>query len=136
VAGPVQTEITTWTGTAAVKLPNRVTNPGPAALIAGSGYSSLERFATAVNLRGWDMRGIKTSYDHVTVKRWLAGSVCQNPEIVAAVLSDAWGVELPAAVLWPELRDGQPPRPSAPLGRCSNAERARPLREERHAQQA
>jgi hypothetical protein len=27
--------------------------------------------------RGWDMHGVRTSYDHVTVKRWLAGSVCQ-----------------------------------------------------------
>src|SRR5262249_43570751 len=38
------------------------------------------------------MCGLKLSYDHVTVKRWLAGSVCQNPDVVAAVLSDAWGV--------------------------------------------
>jgi hypothetical protein len=94
-----------------MRLPVHVANPGLAALIAGSGFPSLERFAVAVNHRGWEMHGIKTSHDHVTVKRWLAGSVCQYPDVVAAVLSDAWGVEVPEAVIWPELRDG---RPSAP----------------------
>ncbi|HET6212068.1 MAG TPA: hypothetical protein VFE14_04245, partial [Micromonosporaceae bacterium] len=95
-----------------VKLPPHVANPGLAALIAGSGFPSLERFAAAVNHRGWDLLGIKTSYDHVTVKRWLAGSVCQYPEVVAAVLSDAWGVDVPVAVIWPELRDGAGPTPA------------------------
>lgn len=95
-----------------MRLPASITNPGLAALIAGSGFPSLERFAIAVNHRGWAMHGIKTCYDHVTVKRWLAGSVCQYPEVVAAVLSDAWGVEVPEAVIWPELRDGKPPVPA------------------------
>ena len=27
------------------------------------------------------MHGVKTSYDHVSVKRWLAGSICQNPDV-------------------------------------------------------
>lgn len=78
-----------------------------AALLAGSGFPSLERFAAAVNNRGWEMHGLKTSYDHVTVKRWLAGSVCQHPDVVAAVLSEAWGVDVPEAVIWSELRDGR-----------------------------
>jgi hypothetical protein len=94
-----------------VRLPAHVANPGLAALIAGSGFSSLERFAVAVNHRGWELHGVRTSYDHVTVKRWLAGSVCQYADVVASVLSDAWGVEVPEAVIWPELRDGRPPVP-------------------------
>jgi hypothetical protein len=97
---------------AMVRLPKQVANPGLAALIAGSGFRSLERFAQAVNIRGWEMCGLKLSYDHITVKRWLAGSVCQNPEVVAAVLSAAWGIPIPAQVLWPELRDGQGPVPT------------------------
>jgi len=63
-----------------IRLPAHVADPGLATLIAGSGSSSLERFATAVNHRGSEMHGVKTSYNHVTVKRWLAGSVCQYPE--------------------------------------------------------
>lgn len=62
--------------------------------------------------RGWAMHGIKTCYDHVTVKRWLGGSVCSTPRVVAAVLSDAWGVDVPEAVIWPELRDGKSPVPA------------------------
>lgn len=55
------------------------------------------------------MRGVKTAYDHVTVQRWLAGSRSQNPDVVAAVLSDGWGIPVPVEVIWPELRDGRPP---------------------------
>jgi hypothetical protein len=79
----------------ALKLPEQVANPGLAALLRGSGFPSLERFANAVNVRGWQMHGVKLSYDHISVKRWLAGSVCQNPDVVAAVLTDAWGVTVP-----------------------------------------
>lgn len=86
-------------------------NPGLAALITGSGFRSLERFAQAVNERGWETSGVRLAYDHVSVKRWLSGSVCQNPEVVAAVLSDAWGIPIPAQVIWPELRDGTEPVP-------------------------
>src|SRR5689334_8831374 len=95
-----------------MKLPAHVANPGLAALIAGSGFGSLERFAVAVNHRGWEMHGIRTSYDHITVQRWLAGSQSQNPDVVAAVLSDAWGVPVPVEVIWPELRDGARPVPA------------------------
>lgn len=95
-----------------MRLPTRVANPGLAALIAGSGFASLERFATAVNHRGWEMHGIKTAYNHVTVKRWLAGSVCQHPDVVAAVLSDGWGIAIPIEVIWPDLRDGRPSEPA------------------------
>ncbi|HZM26779.1 MAG TPA: hypothetical protein VFB89_05455, partial [Gemmatimonadales bacterium] len=34
------------------------------------------------------------------------------PDVVAAVLSDAWGIPVPVEVIWPELRDGQPPAPA------------------------
>lgn len=85
-----------------------VVNHGLAALIKGAGYRSLEQFAQAVNHRGWDMHGIKTAYDHVTVKRWLAGSLCQNPDVVAAVLSDGWRIPIPVEVIWPGLREGKP----------------------------
>ena len=87
-------------------MPKQVANPGLAALVQGSGFPSLERFANAVNLRGWQMHGVKLSYDHISVKRWLAGSVCQNPDVVAAVLTDAWGIPIPVTVIWPDLRDG------------------------------
>lgn len=86
-------------------------NPGLAALIAGSGFRSLERFAQVVNQRGWEMSGVKLAYDHVSVKRWLSGSVCQNPDVVAAVLSEAWGIPIPVQAIWPELRDGTEPVP-------------------------
>jgi hypothetical protein len=95
-----------------MKPAQHVANPGLAALIRGAGYPSLERFAVAVNVCGWEMYGIRTSYDHVTVKRWLAGGRCQHPEVVAAVLTNAWGVDVPVAVIWPELRDGQKPIPA------------------------
>jgi hypothetical protein len=93
-------------------MPGHITNPCLAALIQGAGFASLERFAIAVNHRGWDMHGIKTCYDHISVKRWLAGSVRQNPDVVAAVLSDGWGVPVPVQVIWPELRDGTSPVPA------------------------
>jgi hypothetical protein len=46
------------------------------------------------------------------VKRWLVGRTCQNADVVAAVLSDAWGIPILPAVIWPELRDGGPPVPT------------------------
>src|SRR5262249_30632326 len=95
-----------------MRLPKQVANATLGALIEGGGFRSLERFALAVNVRGWDMQGLKLAYDHVTVKRWLTGSVCQNPDVVAAVLSDAWGVPVPVQVIWPELRDGATPVPA------------------------
>jgi hypothetical protein len=95
-----------------VKRPKRIVNPGLETLIRGAGYSSLERFAEAVNHRGWQMHGLKTVYDHVTVQRWLAGSKSQNPDVVATVLSDGWGIPVPVEVIWPELRDGQPCAPA------------------------
>ena len=95
-----------------MQLPKHIANPGLAALIQGSGFRSLERFAMAVNDCGWETFGLKLFYDHVTVKRWLAGSVCQNPQAVAEVLSKAWGVPIPVQVLWPKLREGQGPVPA------------------------
>lgn len=95
-----------------MKLPNRVTNECLAVLLRGSGFPSLERFATAVNLKAWESHGIKLTYDHISVKRWLGGRTCQNADIVAAVLSDAWGIPIPPAVIWPDLREGGPPVPT------------------------
>src|SRR5215468_7114320 len=89
-----------------------VANPGLAALIAGAGFRSMERFAQAVNHRGWDLHGVQTNYDHISVRRWLAGSLCQYPEVVAAVLSQAWGIPVPVEVAWPQLRDGGGPVPA------------------------
>jgi hypothetical protein len=94
-----------------MRLPRRLGNPALAALLNGGGFPSLERFAMLVNQRGWDVHGVKLSYDHISVKRWLAGSTCQYPDVVAEVISDAWGIPVPVAVIWPELRDG---RASAP----------------------
>lgn len=93
------------------RVPNRIENPSLATLIAGAGFVSLERFAEAVNHRGWDMHGVKTNYDHISVKRWLAGGRCLNPDVVAAVLSEAWGIQVPQEVIWPTLREGRPPLP-------------------------
>jgi hypothetical protein len=95
-----------------MRQPKRVANASLAALIAGGGFRSLEQFAQAVNVRGWELQGLRLSYDHVTVKRWLAGSVCQNAEVVAAVLGEAWGVPIPVQVIWPQLREGSGPVPA------------------------
>ena len=84
-----------------MRLPEHVANPTLAALIQGGGFPSLERFAQTVNIRGWHMQGVKLSYDHISVKRWLTGSCCQNPEAVAAVLGEAWGIPIPVRVIWP-----------------------------------
>ena len=95
-----------------MKFRGRVTNHGLAALIEGSGFSSLDRFGEALNARAWEMHGVKVYYDHVSIKRWLRGSVCQYPEVVAVVLSDAWGVPIPVGVIWPNHRDGEGPVPA------------------------
>jgi hypothetical protein len=99
-------------GEAGMRLPKQVANAALAALIEGGGFRSLEQFAHLVNVRGWEMQGVKLCYDHVTVKRWMSGSVCQNPAVVAAVLSEAWGVPVPVQVIWPELREGARPAPA------------------------
>lgn len=92
--------------------PTQSTNVCLAALIEDAGFGSLERFAQAVNVRGGQMHGIKLAYDHISVKRWLSGGACQNPDVVAAVLSDAWGIPIPVEVIWPELRGGSRPAPA------------------------
>jgi hypothetical protein len=95
-----------------MRLPRRVANPALAALIAGGSFPSLERFAMLINQRGWDVYGVKLAYDHISIKRWLAGGTCQYPDVVAGVLSEAWGVPVPVAIIWPELRDGRRPAPA------------------------
>jgi hypothetical protein len=84
----------------------RVTNPGLAALITGAGFRSMERFAEAVNHRGWHAYGMRLSYDHISVRRWLRGGICRHVDIVADVISAAWGVPVSPHMIWPELRDG------------------------------
>ncbi|MGW0505752.1 hypothetical protein [Micromonospora sp. NPDC003241] len=80
-------------------------------LIQHSGYNSLDEFASAINDQGRQGSGLRLSYDHVAVKRWLTGGTCQQPHIVAQVLTDAWNVPIPVAVIWPQLRQGGPPPP-------------------------
>jgi hypothetical protein len=78
-----------------VRLPKHIANPGLAALIEGAGFRSLERFAVAVNVRGWEMSGLKLSYDHVTVKRWLA---FQDADVGGALSREAAVGQLKYAV--------------------------------------
>lgn len=92
-----------------MRLPKSAANPVLAILLEHSGYHSLDEFAAAVNARGSADYGLVLSYDHVGVKRWLAGGTCRQPDLVAAVLSDAWGVPIPVATIWPQLRLGEPP---------------------------
>lgn len=87
-------------------------NPTLDALIRGAGYASLQQFAKAVNDRAHNRRRLCTSFDHLTIKRWLAGSHISNPDVVAEVLSDAWGIPIPVEAIWPELRSGTPPTPA------------------------
>lgn len=94
------------------KAPNQIGNPGLEALIRGAGYTSLKQFAKAVNDRAHNRRRLCTTFDQLTIKRWLAGSHISNPDVVAEVLSDAWGIPIPVEVVWPELRNGRPPAPT------------------------
>jgi transcriptional regulator with XRE-family HTH domain len=87
---------------------NHIGNPALDALIRGAGYASLPQFAKAVNDRAHNRRKLCTRFDHLTVQRWLAGSAISNPDVVAEVLSDAWGIPIPVEVIWPELRNGKP----------------------------
>lgn len=84
----------------------------PGALVRQAGFGSVERFAQAVNARAWRDHGVRLSYDHVSVKRWIAGAVCQYPDVVAAVLADAWGIPIPVGAIWPEARNGAGPVPA------------------------
>ncbi|WP_229399931.1 hypothetical protein [Micromonospora okii] len=92
-----------------MRMPSRIVNPVLAVLLDGSGFTSLDEFAAAVNAFGKHEYGLHLSYDHVGVKRWLSGGTCRQPEVVAEVLSRAWGVEIPVAVIWPQSRFGAAP---------------------------
>ncbi|MBO0870444.1 MAG: hypothetical protein J2P15_17960, partial [Micromonosporaceae bacterium] len=94
-----------------MKLPKHVANPSLAVLIELSGFPSLDAFAEAVNRYCWERHGLRLCYDHIRIRRWLAGGRCQYPDAVAAVLGRAWGLPIPVAAIWPDLRDGQPPDP-------------------------
>jgi hypothetical protein len=97
-----------------MKLPGHLANASLAALIRGSGYPSLEQFAVAVNAKAWHLYGIKLGYDHISVKRWLAGGTPQHADIVAAVLGEAWGIPIPVPIIWPDQRQNVT-RPAAHL---------------------
>ena len=92
-----------------MRMPSRIVNPVLAVLLEGSGFTSLDEFATAVNLFGDRRYGLALYYDHVSVKRWLSGGICRQPDVVADVLSRAWGVQIPVAVIWPQARFGAAP---------------------------
>ncbi|HZM83664.1 MAG TPA: hypothetical protein VFC19_48725 [Candidatus Limnocylindrales bacterium] len=96
----------------------QINNPGHDVLIRGAGYRSLERFAQDVNHHARRTCGIKTTYDQITVKRWLAGWSSDTPDVVAAVLADAWGIRTPST-----------------LGRRTHAQGTRLLLEDRHVDQ-
>ena len=95
-----------------MRLPTHVANSCLAVLIRGSGFSSLDRLADAFNRHGASTYGLDLKYDHTGVKRWLRGGSCEQPQVVAEVLSKAWGVPIPATVIWPDLRNGAPPLPA------------------------
>lgn len=84
-------------------------NIGLQVLIRGAGYSSLEGFAQDINVRARQMHLAQTTYDQISVQRWLDGAPSKHPDVVAAVLGDAWGIPIPPAAIWPDLRDGKPP---------------------------
>lgn len=90
----------------------KAVNPCLRALIEAAGFPSHERFAEAVNHRAWVRHGVKLGYDRTSVKRWLHGATCHYPDIVAEVLSAAWGIPIPVGVIWPELRNGAGPVPA------------------------
>ncbi|MEU8333632.1 hypothetical protein [Micromonospora sp. NPDC048839] len=94
-----------------MRMPSRIANPVLAALLEGSGFGSLDEFAAAVNALGASEYGLRLFYDHVAVRRWLSGGSCRQPDLVAAVLSRAWGLDIPVAVLWPQRRLGLAPAP-------------------------
>jgi hypothetical protein len=54
-------------GEVPVRLRQYVNNPCLLTLIYGAGFTSQERFAQAVNLRGWDMHG---GWPRVPSKTW------------------------------------------------------------------
>src|SRR5262249_28065596 len=89
-----------------MRMPSRIANPVLAVLLDGSGFTPLDEFATAVNALGNHEYGLHLSYDHVGVKRWLSGGTCRQPEVIAEVLSRAWGVNIPVAAIWPQSRSG------------------------------
>ncbi|MBB4960273.1 tetratricopeptide repeat protein [Micromonospora polyrhachis] len=86
-------------------------------LVKESGFRSLAAFASAINNHASAAYGIQLSHDHNIIRRWLNGAACMHPEIVADVLSGAWGVTIPPAVIWPDDRNGTPPA-SAHLQPC------------------
>lgn len=95
-----------------MRLPADVGNHALAVLLEHSGLGSFEQFAEAVNARAHARYGITTCYDHLSVRRWLAGAGCQYPEVVADVLSAGWGIPVPASVVWPTTRSGDCPNPA------------------------
>lgn len=92
-----------------MRLPTRVGNPCLATLLAGSGIASLEQFAQLVNRHGADEYQLQLFYDRNSVIRWLKGAECKHPQVVAEVLSRAWGICIPAPAIWPTAGGGAAP---------------------------
>lgn len=87
-------------------------DPNVFAVLFHNANFSLKGFARAVNVKGQAMFGIRLSYTHTHVGRWLLGALPRHPEPVAAVLSDAWGVQITPVAIWRSLAAGRPLEPS------------------------
>jgi hypothetical protein len=95
-----------------MRLPAGTANWCLAVLLESAGFPSSERFAAAVNQHGSTSRGLDLKYDRVSVVRWLKGGACEHADVVAEVLSRAWGIPVPAAAIWPQAREGSGPVPA------------------------
>lgn len=94
-----------------MKVPTHPANPVLAVLLQHSGYGSLDEFGAAINTVGAATFGLKLRYDYMAVQRWLRGCGCQHPDVVAKTLTLAWGVDIPAAAIFPRQRRGAAPAP-------------------------
>ncbi|MDG4790168.1 hypothetical protein O7626_30325 [Micromonospora sp. WMMD1102] len=93
-------------------LPANAANRVLAVLVKGSGYTSMSHLATAINDLGRQKYGLNLGYDYKSIKRWLLGSDCERPDLVAEVLSNAWGTDITPALIWPHTRNGAAPLPA------------------------
>lgn len=90
-------------------LPVNAANRVLAVLVNESGYTSMSHLATAINDLGRQKYGLDLGYDYHSVKRWLRGGGCEWPDLVAEVLSNAWGADITAGLIWPNTRNGTEP---------------------------
>lgn len=95
-----------------MRLPSKVVNWPLAVLLRESGYSGLDQFANAVNRHGAQKYHLTLRYNYNSIKRWLRGASCEQKDVVAEVLSQALGIPISPAVIWPDGRDGEPLAPA------------------------